>query len=194
MKGNLLIIGAGMYGVVAKEIAENMQCFEKIAFADDKKKNAYGLDVIGTIADVESLVQEYDNIVVAIGNAEVRLSVLEKLAKMKCNIVTLISPQAYVSPSARVMQGCIVEPMTVIHSLCVIERGCIISAGAVVNHGAVCKEGVHVDCNATVMGYAVVPAKTKIVSGEVFKRECDDISQRTPQLINGKTYNFDDVM
>ncbi len=165
-----MIVGAGMYGGVAKEIAESMKCFDKIAFADDKEENAYGLNVVGAIADVESLAREYDNIVVAIGNVDVRLSLLEKLAKAKCNIVTLISPQAYVSTSAKVLQGCIIEPMAVIHSLCQIEGGCIISAGAVVNHGAVCKEGVHVDCNATVMGYAVVPARTKINSGEIFKK------------------------
>ena len=32
---NLLIIGAGQYGMVAKEIAESMKCFEKIDFVDD---------------------------------------------------------------------------------------------------------------------------------------------------------------
>ena len=38
MNHNLLIVGAGIYRVVAKEIAESMECFDKIAFADDKKK------------------------------------------------------------------------------------------------------------------------------------------------------------
>ncbi len=195
MNSNLLIVGAGIYGVIAKEIADSMNCFDKIAFVDDdKKETPDDSKVIGKIADIESLANEYSNVAVAIGNAETRLSFLQKLAQTNYNVVTLISPKAYVSQTAKIAEGCIVEPMAVIHSLCEIEKGCIISAGAVVNHGAVCKEGVHVDCNATVMGYAVVPAKTKVNSGEVFKNEVDDISKRTPKPINGKTYNFDDVM
>ena len=36
MNKNLLIIGAGALGIVAKEIAESMGIFEKIAFVDDE--------------------------------------------------------------------------------------------------------------------------------------------------------------
>ena len=39
---NLLIIGAGQYGMVAKEIAESMKCFEKIDFVDDVYPSAVG--------------------------------------------------------------------------------------------------------------------------------------------------------
>lgn len=38
MNKNLLIVGAGTYGVVASEIATDMGCFEKIAFVDDERK------------------------------------------------------------------------------------------------------------------------------------------------------------
>ena len=37
-----------------------------------------------------------------------------------------------------------------------------------------CCDGVHVDCNATVAGYCLVPAGTKVCSGEVYQRK-DDI-------------------
>ena len=36
--GKLLIVGAGSYAVVAAEIAEEMGCFDKIAFVDDQIK------------------------------------------------------------------------------------------------------------------------------------------------------------
>lgn len=32
MNNNLLILGAGQYGMIAKEIAESMNCFEKNRF------------------------------------------------------------------------------------------------------------------------------------------------------------------
>ena len=130
MNRNLLIIGAGIYGIVAKEIAESMNCFEKIDFVDDNEKSTPdGISVI--------------------------------------------------------------EPMAVIHTDVVISVGCIISAGAVVNHASMCCDGVHVDCNATVAGNTVVPAGTKVKSGEVYEGK----KQPHPLLpIDGKTYSFDDVM
>lgn len=217
MNNNLLIIGAGVYGVVAMEIAESMKCFDKIAFVDDEKKETpNGIKVIGTCSDIENLVEEYSNIIVAIGNPEVRLSLLQKLEEEHpCRVVKLISPKAYVAPSAQIMQGCIVEPMAVIQSMSLIAKGCIISAGAVVNHASMCCDGVHVDCNATVAGNTLVPAGMKIKSGEIYDRKeaevndfffnseewakrlnkiKDPIEKRTPVPIDGKLYNFDDVM
>ena len=171
MNNNLLIVGAGTYGVLASGIASDMGCFDKIAFVDDNAKTTPdGTKVIGTTRDIEGLATEYGNIIVAIGNPEVRMSLLKKISEeTPCRIVSLVSTMAYVSPSARIMNGCIIEPMAVVHTGCVISAGCIISAGAVINHASECCEGVHIDCNATVMGYCSVPAKTKVCSGEVYK-------------------------
>ena len=171
MNKNLLIIGASTYGVVASEIAADMGCFEKIDFVDDGRKTTpNGIDVVGTTKDLNELVIQYGNIVVAIGNPEARLSLLNRIkAETSYRIVSLVSPKAYISPSAQIMSGCIVEPMAVVHAGCVVCPGCIISAGAVVNHATMCREGVHVDCNATVEGYSLVPAGTKICCGEVYK-------------------------
>lgn len=214
MNKDLLIIGAGIYGVVAKKIAESMKCFDKIAFADDNKKTTPdGIGVVGTTADIDNLVCEYNNVIVAIGNPDVRLSLLRKLEEeTPCRIVTLVSPKVYVAPSVQVMKGSIIESMATIHTGSVIAVGCIISAGAVVNHASTCCDGVHVDCNATVAGNTLVPAGVKIKSGEVYDRKMveandlffnpdewakrlNEMSQpHTPTPIDGKTYNFDDVM
>ena len=171
MNKNLLIVGASTYGVVAYEIAVDMGCFERVDFIDDVKKiTPNHMKVLGTTQDIDQLVSEYGNIVVAIGNPEIRLSLISRIKeKMPCDIVSLISPRAYVSPSAQIMSGCIIEPMAVVHTGCVIGSGCIISAGAVVNHATTCCDGVHVDCNATVEGYCCVPAQTKVCSGAVYK-------------------------
>lgn len=171
MNKNLLIVGAGVYAHVAAEIAADMGSFEKIAFIDDTAKiSENGMPVVGTTEDINHLAGEYSHIVVAIGNPEVRLSLLDQIQKETTyQLPALISPKAYISPSAKVMRGCIVEPMAVVHFGCVLEEGCIISAGAVVNHKSTCRRGVHVDCNATVAGYVSVPAGTKVCSGEVYR-------------------------
>lgn len=173
MNNNLLIVGAGTYGIVASEIAADMGCFDKIDFVDDGRKTTpNGIAVVGTTQDLDELASQYSNIIVAIGNPKVRLSLLNRMkAETPYHIVSLVSPKAYISPSARIMIGCIVEPMAVVHTGSVICSGCIISAGAVVNHATMCCDGVHVDCNATVDGYCLVPAETKISSGDVYRRK-----------------------
>lgn len=171
MNRNLLIIGAGIYGLVAKEIAESMNCFEKIDFVDDlAEKTPDGISVKGKTSDIKVLNKDYGCIVVAIGNPEFRLKILKSIEEeTDYNIVNLISPYSYVSASAKLGKGCIVEPMAVVHTGCIMGDGCLISAGAVVNHAAVLCEGVHIDCNATVTGYKTVPRGTKVESGAVFK-------------------------
>lgn len=42
MNNNLLILGAGQYGDVAKEMAEAMGCFGKIDFLDDNNELVIG--------------------------------------------------------------------------------------------------------------------------------------------------------
>lgn len=214
MNKNLLIIGAGTYGVVASEIAADMGCFEKISFVDDERKTTpHGIEVVGIVREIGKLAAEYSNVIVAIGNPEVRLSLLDKIKEeTPYRVASLISPKSYVSPSAQIMDGCIVEPMAVVHTGCVICRGCIISAGAVVNHATMCCDGVHVDCNACVEGYCLVPAGVKICSGEVYKRKDNikteelffeprkweerlvDISKRTPKEMKGLEYTFESGM
>lgn len=217
MNKNLLIVGAGVYGVVAKEIAEGMNCFDKIAFVDDEKDaTPTGVPVIGKTDDLPELNCHYSNIIVAIGSPDIRLSLLKKIEEETSFFITaLISPNAYISPSAQIMPGCIIEPMAVIQSMSIISKGCIISAGAVVNHASMCCDGVHVDCNATVAGATIVPAGMKIKSGKVYDRKTVDandfffnpeewakrmnemkkpIDMRTPVPIDGKVYSFDDVM
>ena len=166
---NLLIIGAGVYGEVALEIATDMACFDKIDFIDDEKQfSPNGKQVVGTVSQIGELADRYGNIIVAIGNSEKRLSLLEQIKETSYCIAKLVSPFAYVSPSAQIKDGTIVEPAAVIHTGCMISEGCIISAGAVINHHCNCLEGVHVDCNATVNKESTVPKGKKVFSGEVF--------------------------
>ncbi len=172
MKSNLLIIGAGIYGLVAKEIAESMRCFDRIAFVDDRASAAPdGMSVIGTTAELNRMRDTFNCVIVAIGNPVVRKNLLDNIAADGgFTIMTLISPQAYISPSAKIAKGCIIEPMAVIHAGAVLGQGCLVSAGAVVNHAAVCGEVVHVDCNAVVPGNAEVLNGTKVCSCTVYQK------------------------
>ncbi len=169
-ENNLLIIGAGQYGCVAKETADAMGCYDKISFIDNTSPLA-----IGTTEEVGIFACDYANAFVAIGNSSVRLKILDGLDKLGYRQVTLIHPTAFVSPSAKIGKGCIAEPNAVVHSNVSIGSGCLISAGAVVNHNAIVEDGCHIDCNATVTARSIVKAGTKVEYGQVYKSEASHV-------------------
>ena len=161
---NLLIIGAGQYGRVAEETAQATGRFDEIAFLDDLNEAA-----VGKIADCEKFVSRYPNAFAAIGNADLRSEIIGRLEKAGYNVVTLISPRAYVAPSATLGKGVIVEPMAVVNAHAVVGTGTLVCAGAIINHNAVVGDGCQIDCGGVVGAGAEVPVKTKIGCNEVFK-------------------------
>lgn len=171
---NLLIIGAGQYGMVAKEIAESMGCFDQIDFVDDVNEIA-----ICKISEIESLVHEYDSAVVAIGNSELRLNLIDGLCKIGYDVPCLIHERAYVSPSAKIGMGCFIEPMAVVNTGVEIETGCIISAGAILNHNSIIHEGCHINCGTAVKARAVIQACTRTGYNEVCEGEKSAGSEQT---------------
>lgn len=158
---NLLILGAGQYGIVAKEIAEAIGGFDEISFLDDNSPKA-----IDKIEEYTRYSDKYSKAVVAMGNTEKRIELIRKLEHMGFNVVTLIHPLAYVSPSAVIEKGSFVEPMAVVHAGVKIGKGCIISAGTIINHDAVINDGCHLNCGTIVGARAVIKSGIKSDYGQ----------------------------
>ena len=159
---NLLIIGAGQYGCVAKEIAESMGIFDKIEFIDDNSPKA-----IGKISELENFAKEFKSAFVAIGNAQFRIDCINKLEQLGFEIATLIHPMAFVSKQSTLGCGTIVEPLAVVQANCKVGKGVLICSGAVLKHNSAVEDGCYIDCNSTVAG-AVVPRFTRTLYNEVF--------------------------
>ncbi len=156
----LLILGAGQYGMVAKEIAESTGEYDTIDFLDDNNPQA-----IGKLNEYERYKSIYTDAVIAIGNAVLRLELIEKLEKCDYEIPVLIHPKAYVSPSAVVERGSFIEPMVVIHTDVSIGVGCIISAGTIVNHNSKIGSGCHLNCGTIVASNSIIQSQTKTQYG-----------------------------
>ncbi len=180
---NLLILGGGQYGQVAKEVAESMGCFERIAFLDDDNELA-----IGKMDAYEKFITEYSYAFVAIGNVDLRLSYIEKLEAACYRIAILVSPKAYVSPSAQLMKGTIVEPMAVVNANSSICIGVYVCAGAIVNHNSFVGDGCQLDCGSVVGSDVILLAKTKLQYNEVFDKDRAEIVLRRPL----ESYTFED--
>ena len=163
-KQNLLILGAGQYGMVARETAVAMGIFETVAFLDDQSPKALG--VLETFA---SHLPQYDCAFVAMGNPQLRQEWLDALEQEGFSLPVLVHPQAWVSPSAELGCGTIVEPMAVVHTGAQVGRGCLLCAGSVVNHNSQVQAYCQIDCGAVVPARAQVPSGTKVPCGKVFE-------------------------
>ena len=196
---NLLILGAGQFGMMVREIAESTKKYSKIDFLDDANPIA-----VGKLQNVMSFVGKYEYAIVAIGNPGIRQMYTDKVRE-HFKIATLTSPNAYVSPSAVIGKGSIIEPMAVIQTGAILGDGCIVSSGAVVRHNATVGSYCHLDCNSVVVSNAVVPIGTKIEIGSTYINDSRDINKKEfdmhikvpkggPESIDGEEYNFDSVM
>lgn len=186
MNNNLLILGAGQYGMIAKEIAESMNCFAKIDFLDDQNEIA-----IDRLENYESYIGQYSHAIVAIGDSDIRLSYIQKLEEACFNIPVLVSPRAYVAPSAQIMKGAIVEPMAVINANAMVAIGVFVCAGAIVNHNAAIGDGCVLQCGSVVAAGSLMLAKTKLNYSAVYYG-CD--KERAMRRPVGNDYKFEDGM
>ncbi len=155
--GTLLILGAGQYGLAAREIAEAMRCFERIEFLDDNSPLA-----VGKLEALERM--DYDAAFVAMGNPELRSKWLERVRKA----ATLIHPSAVVMPSASLASGCIVEAGAVVSANAQIGCGTIVMANAVVGHDAKIGNVCQLKYGCVIPERCTVPDRTKVECNTVW--------------------------
>ncbi len=159
----LLILGAGQYGLVAKEIAMATGDYDTVAFLDDSNPAA-----VGKLRDIQTV--PCDAACVAMGNAAVRERWLATAAAY-AKIATLVHPCATVMPSAVIGEGTVVEAGAVICSGATVGRGCIVMANAVIGHDAAVGDYCQIKYNGTVPERCTVPAKSKIDCNAVYSEE-----------------------
>ena len=160
-----MILGAGGYGHVVREIAEDSGIFDKIDFLDDSSPLA-----IGRFGDAEKFLKGYPNAVVALGNAELRLGYMEKLRAAGFQIPAIISPKAYVSKSAKIGNGTIVEPFSAVNANSEVGIGVLLRCGSVIDHNAKVGDFCYIDCGVVVKANNSVGFKIKIAANSVVEK------------------------
>lgn len=163
MKNRLVIIGAGGHGKVIADIAKK-NGYEDIVFLDDNDdvKMCGSYPVVGKSSEALHM---NDDMVVAIGSADIRRKVQESL-KGK-NIVTLVHPNAVIADDAVIGSGTVVMAGAVVNSGTVIGKGCIINTCASVDHDCIIEDYVHVSVGSHVCGTVKVGKNTWIGAGAV---------------------------
>jgi len=165
----IVLIGAGGHSKVIRDMIHANQGMRLAAVLDDKYPELLlenGL-YTGPISSVHALLTGNAGLkcIVAIGDNEIRRSVVRRLDLIDEQFVSLIHETAIISPSAAIGRGTVVMAYAVIQAGAGIGRHAIVSTGAIVEHDAIVGDYAHVAPNATLTGAVQAAEGTMIGAG-----------------------------
>lgn len=93
-----------------------------------------GIRVVGGIADLKALFQEYKHLVVAIGNNKFREKIYKEGETIGDEFPNIICDSVYVSPFAKMGKGCVFLNNVVIQNGSVVGNGVVHNPGVEIHH------------------------------------------------------------
>lgn len=174
MTKELAIVGASGHGKVIADIAELLGFTVK--FYDDayiSKTHIEHWSIHGTCADLIALNTTNAtpiDVVVAIGNNEIRQQKIKLLQQNNFNLITLIHPSAVISQYAAIAAGTVVFASAVINAFAKVGVGCIINTAAVVEHDCCIGDFTHICPNVALAGGVVVGTQSWVGIGSQVKQ------------------------
>ncbi|GHU74000.1 acetyltransferase [Spirochaetia bacterium] len=163
---NLLIIGTGGQGRVVLDCIKNK--YKKIVFFTNDL-HSMAVDGYSILFEQETtdeyLKNNFDEIVVAIGNNNARLNLSLKYETKGFKLATIIHPTAVISETAEIGAGTVIFANAVINPNAKIGKACIINTSTVIEHDCILGNGVHISPNAAMGGTVTIGEKTWICVG-----------------------------
>ncbi|WP_256665460.1 acetyltransferase [Pseudomonas sp. FSL R10-2245] len=150
----LAILGTGGHGKVVADTAE-MCDWSNIEFFDDRWPSKTMLEhwpIKGDTQVLLSRLQEFEGVIVAIGNNSIRHSKINELLQAGANIISLSHPAAVISKYATIGRGVVVLAGVVVNASVKIGDGAILNTGCSVDHDCVLAECVHISPGARLAG------------------------------------------
>lgn len=168
----LALLGASGHGKVVADTALATGWHE-VEFFDDAwpARTANGAwPVTGDSATLQQRMQEFDGVLVSIGDCSTRWEKHQWLQSIAAPLVNIVHPSAQVSRYANLGSGSVVMPLAVINVDAQIGQACIINTGATVDHDCVLEHAVHVSPGVHLSGSVRVGTGAWIGVGAAVKQ------------------------
>lgn len=168
----LALLGAGGHSRVIADMAlvsgwSSVSCFDD---AWPEKTRTGDWDVVGNVSMLIESASNFDGVVVAIGDCDIRCKMQEQLVKVNAPLVTIIHPSASVSSRATLGIGAVVMANAVINAFATLGDGCVVNSGAIVEHDCSIGDFVHIAPGAILTGTVTVGKCTWIGAGSTVRQ------------------------
>ena len=174
MTNKLAIVGASGHGKVIADIAEQLGFI--VNFYDDaypSKTHIEHWPIHGTCADLIALNNTStasSDVVVAIGNNDIRQQKIQLLQQNNFNLITLIHPTAVISQYATIAQGSVVFAGAIINAFANIGIGCIVNTSTIIEHDCAIGDFTHICPNTALAGGVIIGSKSWVGIGSQIKQ------------------------
>ena len=174
MTNKLAVVGASGHGKVIADIAEQLGFI--VNFYDDAYPSKTYIEhwpIHGTCADLIALNNTSttpNDVVVAIGNNNIRQQKIQLLQQNNFNLITLIHPTAVISQYATIAQGSVVFAGAIINAFANIGIGCIVNTSAIIEHDCAIGDFTHICPNTALAGGVIIGSKSWIGIGSQVKQ------------------------
>lgn len=168
----LAIVGASGHGRVVADTAE-LCGWDQIEFFDDcwpQRKANGAWDIVGCSSSLLDRLAEYNGVVVAIGDNNVRLDLQSRLQAAGAILVTTVHPAAFVSRHSTLGAGSVVFAGAVVNAGARIGAGAILNTGCSVDHDCVLGDFVHISPGARLAGNVRVGSRSWFGIGAVARQ------------------------
>ena len=169
----LLIIGCGGHGKVVADTAVTSGIWDDIFYADDQFPDVIpdpGLPVVSDIAGVEQLKEQFNDLVVAIGNNSKRLELVIKFKEIGFSVPALIHPTAYVAESAILGAGSVVFANSAIQPYATLGAACVVNTSCSVDHDCDIGDAVHLAPGTHLAGDVTIGSESFLGPGTTVVR------------------------
>ena len=166
------VLGASGHGKVVAEIAE-LNCYGQVEFFDDRWPQRDHLEhwkVVGGTQQLLDSVTEYDLVVVAIGNNEIRLTKQLLLEEAGAKFSSLVHPTAVISGYSSIGAGSVVMANAVVNPFTSVGKAGIVNTSATVDHDCLIADGVHISPGANLAGGVTVGEQSWVGVGAQVKQ------------------------
>lgn len=150
----LAVLGASGHG---KVVADTAECcgWRSVEFFDDAWPNLQtngAWDVTGDTPSLLAQLNQFDGVIVAIGNNRLRQAKLMELQAADARLAILLHPDATVSRYARIGAGSVVFAGAVMNADAFLGMGGILNTGCSIDHDCVLGDAVHISPGACLAG------------------------------------------
>lgn len=167
-RGRAFVIGAGAQGRVVLDAWRAARPDLEIAFVDDDASKAgttiLGAPVLGGLALFDVPAHAGSEVVLALGNNNVRLALAARLAG-KARFAVVVHPSAAVLPTATLGPGTVVLAGAVVNTDARVGAHVVVNSGAIVEHDCVLEDGVSISPGACMGGRVHVGRGAFVATG-----------------------------